>query len=619
MKTLATLFILLLITISAFSQIPGAFKYQALLRDKEGNALMEQKVSLRIKVLDARSEHTSIYAESHHVETNNYGLIHLEIGRGESDQHFSDINWGEGPYFLKIEVDPSGGDQYESLGTSELLSVPYSLHAKTAENSFSGRYQDLKNKPDLSDIVRQEQDPLFNSSVASGITKEDTIKWNHKLQKEMDGDPFNEIQHMSLSNDTLYLDQANSIKLPDSIFFAHTSHKSVRADSASTSTTFDRLKKKGDAHCSKENEGILRYNSEAKSVEYCNGTKWETLLKEEKTSPPEVKTKPLSSISTNSAISGGIIQNHEKANIIQVGLCWNTDKHPTIHDNIKSQAFTDSSYTLTFNNLLSNEKYYIRSFTIGQSGTIYGDEISFTTLPNVISTDDSKFISFTSFETGGTVDEGGGEEILERGIAYSYEPNPTRAGSIKAGNGAGHFTTTISGLIETTGYFFKAYAVNAGGVSYGPMKEFLNIIYTGNHFIQVFPKDLPPNLPWHEPHLEYSFVDAVNENDGQINTEKIVNKLGPGYYAAYLCDTLNAYGYEDWYLPAINELEAIIPKKNTLYGFKPAYYWSSTEIITIDGALGAEKGDFRDANFFEPHRNYKEVYHQVRCVRKIEL
>ncbi|MEI6750602.1 MAG: hypothetical protein WCM93_15705, partial [Bacteroidota bacterium] len=68
-------------------------------------------------------------------------------GDGISTGNFSDINWANGPYFLKTETDPSGGTNYTISGASQLLSVPYALYSEKAANGFSGDYNDLTNKP----------------------------------------------------------------------------------------------------------------------------------------------------------------------------------------------------------------------------------------------------------------------------------------------------------------------------------------------------------------------------------------------------------------------------------------------------------------------------------------
>ena len=62
-------------------------------------------------------------------------------------------------------TDPTGGTNYSITGTSQLLSVPYALHAQTAEN-ITG------------EITVTETDPLFSTSIASSITATDIAKWN---------------------------------------------------------------------------------------------------------------------------------------------------------------------------------------------------------------------------------------------------------------------------------------------------------------------------------------------------------------------------------------------------------------------------------------------------------
>ena len=66
-------------------------------------------------------------------------MVSLEIGAGTLvSGDFSTIDWASGPYFLKTETDPTGGTAYTITGSSQLLSVPYALHAKTAETVSGG-------------------------------------------------------------------------------------------------------------------------------------------------------------------------------------------------------------------------------------------------------------------------------------------------------------------------------------------------------------------------------------------------------------------------------------------------------------------------------------------------
>ena len=64
--------------------------------------------------------------------TNASGVISIQIGANPLGLSFSSINWINGPFYLKTEIDPTGGSNYTINGISELLSVPYSLYAQNA-------------------------------------------------------------------------------------------------------------------------------------------------------------------------------------------------------------------------------------------------------------------------------------------------------------------------------------------------------------------------------------------------------------------------------------------------------------------------------------------------------
>ena len=71
---------------------------------------------------------------------------------------------------------------------------------------------------------------------------------------------------------------------------------------------------------------------------------------------------------------------------------------------------------------------------------------------------------------------------------------------------------------------------------------------------------------------------AESETDGYLNSASIVEQLGEGDYAAYLCDTLISDGLSDWYLPSFEELKIIYQEKNSVdFKWFGHYYWSSSE------------------------------------------
>jgi len=134
------------------AQSPDMFSYQAVARDDQGNVLSNQDVSIKISILQGSANGTAVYEEEHSKTTNAQGLVNLMIGDGSVlSGTFSNIDWSSGPYFLKIGMDETGGTDYSTMGTSQLLSVPYAMYADSAGDSFSGDYTDLMNTPDFTD------------------------------------------------------------------------------------------------------------------------------------------------------------------------------------------------------------------------------------------------------------------------------------------------------------------------------------------------------------------------------------------------------------------------------------------------------------------------------------
>ncbi len=112
------------------AQAPQGFPYQAVARSNAGNLLASQSISIRISVLDLSSSGTVLYRETHSVTTNSLGLFTINVGQGTVTLGtFAGIAWGSGAKFIKVDMDANGGSSYTTMGTSQLLSVPYALYA----------------------------------------------------------------------------------------------------------------------------------------------------------------------------------------------------------------------------------------------------------------------------------------------------------------------------------------------------------------------------------------------------------------------------------------------------------------------------------------------------------
>ena len=128
-----TLALLLIICAGAQAQSPSEFSYQAVARDAGGEVLANQSIAIQFRIRQGSAVGTEVYRESHATSTDVRGLFDLHVGGGTpSLGTMAGIEWGNGPYFLEVEIDPSGGTAYTSIGAQELLSVPYAMHANGA-------------------------------------------------------------------------------------------------------------------------------------------------------------------------------------------------------------------------------------------------------------------------------------------------------------------------------------------------------------------------------------------------------------------------------------------------------------------------------------------------------
>jgi len=218
-KILLTLFAVLTVSV-LFAQSPQAFKYQAVARDGSGEVLANQNVSLKISIIKGSPTGTSVYIETHSCTTNQFGLINLEIGNGTASDDFSIIEWGNDTYFLKVEMDASGGISYQEMGITQLFAVPYALHAKTAENLTSEVDGSTTNeiggrvlKKDKKDEEKKKYQVLSISNDTIYLTNGGFVKLPEDQTDDADADPANELQDLTLNGTTLEITNGTSADL----------------------------------------------------------------------------------------------------------------------------------------------------------------------------------------------------------------------------------------------------------------------------------------------------------------------------------------------------------------------------------------------------------------------
>lgn len=126
--------LLFLFSLIAYSQTPEGFNYQSVVRDASGDIISNSAVGVQFKLHQTTASGTVVYTETHTRNTNAYGVFNLVVGQGNTTDDFSSINWSADSYFIEVSIDTAGGTTYVSMGTTQLLSVPYALQAKYVEN-----------------------------------------------------------------------------------------------------------------------------------------------------------------------------------------------------------------------------------------------------------------------------------------------------------------------------------------------------------------------------------------------------------------------------------------------------------------------------------------------------
>jgi uncharacterized protein (TIGR02145 family) len=178
------LFIVLIACVKlSFAQVPQAIGFQMVVRDNAGKLIAKKVVGVRISILQGNINGSAVYQETFSRNTNSNGFLFFPVGQGTVvSGSFAAINWANGPFFIKSEIDPAGGANYNIIGTTQLLSVPYAFTAAHAT------YDSLYNLPAL--VSQNQQDSL--QELMQKVLRYKGL--SDSVVLDFDGNPYNVVK-----------------------------------------------------------------------------------------------------------------------------------------------------------------------------------------------------------------------------------------------------------------------------------------------------------------------------------------------------------------------------------------------------------------------------------------
>ncbi len=518
MKKIFTVFTTVLLTVSVFAQAPQKMSYQAVIRNTTNDLVTSTQIGMQITILQGSPTGTVVYTEIQTPTTNANGLATIEIGGGTG---FDTITWVTGPYFIKTETDPTGGSTYTITGTSQLLSVPFALHAKTAESITGGT---------------TETDPVFVASPANGITTPDITNWNtaygwgnHSIAgyltsfTETDplfvASPANGILSSDITNWNTAFGWGNhstagyltSFTEVDPIFVASPANGVLSSDITNWNTAFGWGNHSTAGYLTSFTEvDPLFVASPANGILSSDITNWNTafgwgnhatmgyltsftetdpiFVAWDKSTGISITSSQVSDFQTSVTNNAAVLANTAKNSYppadatklagIEAGaeVNVNADWNATSGD---AQILNKPTGTNPGDMLYWNGTAWVK-VPVGQKGQYLQLSVSNiptwsgATYPTLDVTTAVSSVSYTTAESGGNVLTDGGGTVTARGVCWSTSANPTIANSKTTdGSGLGSFTSNITGLTSNTTYYVRAYATNSAGTEYGNEEIFV--------------------------------------------------------------------------------------------------------------------------------------------------
>ncbi|MBE0637324.1 MAG: hypothetical protein IH598_02250 [Bacteroidales bacterium] len=132
MKTIFVTMLLLLFGLNLSGQVSEGISYQTIIRDVNGEVMPNTNINLQLSIIRGTIDGEVVYTETHTLQTNSFGMVSLVIGSGIPQRNtFNNIQWGGSRHYFQIAIDLDGSENYQVIGTSQFVDVPYAINSKS--------------------------------------------------------------------------------------------------------------------------------------------------------------------------------------------------------------------------------------------------------------------------------------------------------------------------------------------------------------------------------------------------------------------------------------------------------------------------------------------------------
>ena len=565
--------LLLTFSINSYSQI--GLNFQGVARTTNNIILASQSISIRLTILRENTDGTKFeeYVETRKVNTNAQGLFTVVIGdTGTISKlgNFATINWRLSPKFLKIEMDPTGGNNFITMGTTQFQYVAYAQFAKSVDaenivgiipvtlggtgvNSLTGlksalALDKLNNTADTSKPISV----LMQASLDLKLNKSDTNKYTKQT----------------------YTDSALLTKL------------STTGNAATASTANKLATARSINGVSFDGTSDITLNADA-------GTLTGTTLKSTVTVSSLTSVGTLANLTVTNPIAGSITGNAATATSATKlatarsinGVSFDGTSDITLNADAGTLTGTTLKSTVTVSSLTSVGTLANLTVTNPIAGSITGNASTSSIAGNITATTNTTLTTLTNLSTVGTITSG-----VWSGSIITIEKGGT--GLNATGTNGQILTSTSSGTLTWTNLTGKHIIGEeyGGGIIFYTYDE-------GRHGLIAALGDITPlgggfSMAWEATPSNISTRDGINA--GIYNTELINSRtVFSSSYAAGRCRDYNANDFGDWYLPSRYELQLLRLQISIIPGINGGYYWSSSANYgdgTNDKAWGNDLG-----------------------------